>query len=125
MIVGVGTDIVGIARVARIVEGPRGEAFLRRVLTEEERRLLGRWAEGSPRRAEFAAGRWAAKEAAAKALGCGIGRELGFGDIEILPDGRGRPVCRVAREIAAGVRLHVSIAHADGWACAFAVAESP
>lgn len=107
------------------MDGPRGEAFVRRVLTDEERRLLARWTENPSRRVEFAAGRWAAKEAAAKALGCGIGRELGFRDIEILPDERGRPVCQVARDIAAGVRVHVSIAHADGWASAFAVAERP
>ncbi len=123
MIIGVGTDIVGTARIGRMLEGTRGEAFLRRVLSETERAYVSGKQFSPARKVEFVAGRWAAKEAVSKALGCGIGASLGFHDIEVLPDERGKPCCRVARSVAAGVRVHLSISHADGWATAFAVAE--
>lgn len=128
MIIGIGTDIVGLERIGRMAEGARGEAFARRVLTEAEREIaLGKKARA--RYVEFLAGRWAAKEAVSKALGCGIGATLGFHDIELLPDERGKPRCtvspaaweRLGRPTAA---VHVSISHADGWASAFAVAEA-
>ncbi|HZG74563.1 MAG TPA: holo-ACP synthase [Paenibacillus sp.] len=123
MIIGVGTDIVGTARIGKMLEGARGEAFLRRVLSEAERAHLANRGLAPARTVEFVAGRWAAKEAVSKALGCGIGASLSFHDIEVLPDERGKPCCTVARDVAAGLRLHLSISHADGWATAFAVAE--
>ncbi|HZG87593.1 holo-ACP synthase [Paenibacillus sp.] len=123
MIIGIGTDIIGLERIGKLLEGARGEAFLRRVLTEKEQAYFVQKRFSRARSVEFVAGRWAAKEAVAKALGCGIGAELGFCDIEVLPDERGRPACTVARPIAEGLVVHVSISHADGWASAFAVAE--
>lgn len=123
MIVGVGTDIVGLERIGRLIGGERGEAFARRVLSAAEQEYVISKKFPRHRYIEFMAGRWAAKEAVAKAFGCGICGELGFRDIELLPDDRGKPRCIVAREIGRGVRVHVSISHADGWASAFAVAE--
>lgn len=123
MIIGVGTDIVGTARIGKMLEGARGEAFLRRVLSEAERAHLADRRLAPTRKVEFVAGRWAAKEAVSKALGCGIGASLAFHDIEVLPDELGKPCCKVRRDVAAGLRLHLSISHADGWATAFAVAE--
>jgi len=123
MIIGVGTDIVGTERIGKLLDGARGEAFLRRVLSEAERAYMTEKRFPRARTVEFVAGRWAAKEAVSKALGCGIGADVGFHDIQVLPDERGKPCCTVARDIAAGVRLHLSISHADGWATAFAVAE--
>jgi len=125
MIIGIGTDIIGLDRIGKLLEGARGEAFLRRVLTKKEQAYFVEKRFSRVRSVEFVAGRWAAKEAVAKALGCGIGAELGFGDIEVLPDERGRPTCVVARAVAEGIVVHVSISHADGWASAFAVAERP
>lgn len=128
MIIGIGTDILEIARVGRILESSRGSRFLRRILTEAELEQ----AEGRPARlAEFAASRFAAKEAAVKALGCGIGEQAGFRDVEILSAPSGKPVCRLSGKARAAVgfregdALHLSLSHSDGHAVAFAVWERP
>jgi holo-[acyl-carrier protein] synthase len=127
MIIGIGTDIVGLNRIGRLAAGTRGDAFLRRVLTEAEREYMQGKRFSQARYIEFVAGRWAAKEAVSKALGCGIGVALGFHDIEVLPDERGKPACAVADtawlRIGERAVMHVSISHADGWASAFAIAE--
>jgi holo-[acyl-carrier protein] synthase len=82
------------------------------------------------RLAEFAAGRFAAKEAVVKALGCGIGKQVGFHDIDVLPDELGKPVCRLSQAALerlnladAALRIHLSITHSAAMAAAYAVAE--
>ncbi|MCD1258721.1 holo-ACP synthase [Paenibacillus athensensis] len=126
MIVGIGTDLVEIARMQAIVEHSTGERFLQRVLTPAERELA---AARKGRLAEFAAGRFAAKEAIVKAIGCGIGKQVGFQDMEILPDALGKPECRLsdgARErtgLAAEARIHISITHSETMAAAYAIVE--
>ncbi|TJY42432.1 holo-[acyl-carrier-protein] synthase [Cohnella pontilimi] len=129
MIIGIGLDMVELERVARIVEQPTGGArFADRVLTEREK---ARWAALPSRRAlEFLAGRFAAKEAVVKALGCGIGAAVGFRDIEILPDAAGKPACVVtdaawSRLGAAGAnhKILVAITHERTMAAATAVVE--
>ncbi|MEF3306729.1 holo-ACP synthase [Paenibacillus sp. GYB003] len=128
MIAGVGIDLLDIERVRRLLEQPHGARFVERVLTPEERELAGR--RGRARLAEFVAGRFAAKEAVVKALGCGIGREVGFQDIRILPDDCGKPECRLsdAAWVRLGrsrpLRLHLSITHSATTAGAYAVAET-
>lgn len=121
MILGVGTDLASTGRIAKALENPR---FLERIYTLKERtRLEGLCAE---RRAERAAGLFAAKEAVAKALGTGF-RGFGFADVEILSDPAGRPTVALhgaAKTLAGkGARLHVSISHDGGMALAFAVIE--
>lgn len=86
-IIGLGTDIVEISRVKAVLEKFSGR-FHERVYTEMEL-MLG---ESKSGHIAYYAGRWAAKEAAAKALGCGIGENCAFTDIEILNDDHGRPV---------------------------------
>lgn len=131
MIKGIGTDITDMRRMGRIVgdgvEAGVGERFLKRIMTDNELVLL---AKRPRRRTEFAAGRFAAKEAVSKALGCGIGGALGFMDMEIMPDRLGKPECRVslrsrqALGLAEDDRIHITISHSDGYAVAFAVWES-
>ena len=83
------------------------------------------------RRGEIAAGLFAAKEAVSKALGTGFDG-FGPGDIEVLPDDAGRPVCALrenadvrARSLSGGAyRLHVSITHESGMAAAVAMIEA-
>ncbi len=124
MILGVGTDIVEIARIARSIER-RGERFTKRIYTETESAYCSRF----KRAAEHYAGRWAAKEAASKALGTGIFGSIRFRDIEITNDERGKPLLEFsggAAELASGMgatRLHVSIAHSDSHATAVVVIE--
>ena len=121
MIVGLGTDIVEIARIEQVINR-HGAEFLDRVYTAAEQR------EGNGR-LSYLAGRWAAKESAAKALGCGIGADCAFADIEVLNDELGRPVmtCRAAaaEKLGNGLRWHVSISHEDAYAVATVIVERP
>ncbi|OUM94615.1 MAG: holo-[acyl-carrier-protein] synthase [Thermobacillus sp. ZCTH02-B1] len=127
MIIGIGHDLVEIARIERILEGNRKDAFLRRILTEGE---IARAPEGGRRLAEYAAGRFAVKEAVAKAFGCGIGAAVRFIDIIVLPDRLGKPVCTLSDRAwerlgfdPSETVIHVAITHDRGYASALAVAE--
>ncbi len=97
MIAGIGVDIAETARFEKLL-ARFGERFARRVLTEAERAEFER----RHRSANFLATRFAAKEAVAKALGTGIGRELSFQSVQVDRDDRGRPRLRF---VAAGERL--------------------
>ena len=118
-----GIDIVKISRIERL---EREKGFRERIFSPAELAA----AETRSARAEFFAGRWAAKEAVAKALGCGFGKDCSPAEIEILPDGRGAPQVRLSgtaekTAAAAGVRSwSVSISHEKDYATAMAVAET-
>jgi holo-[acyl-carrier protein] synthase len=125
MILGTGIDICDIERVRRLLDR-FGDRFLRRVFTEVECR------EALRRRdpAEGLAARWAAKEAASKALGTGFHQGVTWRDFEVVHEPSGRPHLRLsgrAAEIAAhrwgGHHWHVSLTHERGHACALAIAE--
>lgn len=127
MIIGIGMDMTEIDRVERILQGTARERFLTRVLTEGERAYLHLRGGNA---AEFVAGRFAAKEALAKALGTGFGKYLSFHDLEVLADGAGRPRGRVEPSVLAGlglapqtVHIYISITHTRSTAGAFAVIE--
>ncbi len=87
---GIGTDLVEIARLEA-----NKEAFATRILTASEQRVM----QSRPASAQlpYLAKRWAAKEAAAKALGCGIGKSLSFHDIETSHNEAGAPLITIAR----------------------------
>ncbi len=116
----VGVDLVEISRVERVLQR-HGERFLRRVYTERE----VAYARG---RAAALATRWAAKEAAAKAFGTGIG-SIRFNEIEILCDEQGKPELHLhgrAAQLANQCQwkyLAVSLSHAGDCAIAFVVAQ--
>lgn len=125
MIVGVGIDSIEIERIGKALHR-HPESFTARVYTREEMRLANSHAISAP----FLAGRWAAKEAVVKALGCGISKDCGFLDIEILPDAAGRPLVRLrgtgartAQRLGIN-RFHVSITHNGSMATAVAIAEA-
>jgi holo-[acyl-carrier protein] synthase len=112
MKIDIGTDIVSVERIRRAYE-KFGERFYARFLSAEERKTI--------RRPETAAGFWAAKEAAAKALGCGIGKELAFSDIVVSKTKRGAPVLDFDPEVKK--RFHIrscslSISHDGGFTVA-------
>ena len=122
MIVGVGIDVVPVARFAEALE--RTASLADRLFTASER--VGDT--GAPRSAESLAARFAAKEALAKALGGGGG--MLWTDAEISTDAAGRPHVSVSgtvaeRAAALGVtRWHVSLSHDGGIAAATVIAES-
>jgi len=115
MIVGIGIDIIELARIEKFVEH---EKFIDRILTEKEKNLLARLSER--RRVEFLAGRFAAKEAYAKALGTGIGKNVSFQDIEIMNDEYGKPIVISTLDEH---RIHVSISHSRDYAIAQVIIE--
>ncbi len=114
VIVGIGIDLVELERIARSIQKPR---FMERLLTEAERGLASNYPE--QRRIEFVAGRFAAKEAYAKAVGTGIARGLSWQQIEVLPDETGRPVMTAPSP----GRIHVSISHSEQYAVAQVIIE--
>ena len=121
MIVGVGIDVVPVARFAEALE--RNPKLAARLFTDAERTS----GTGGPRSAESLAARFAAKEAMAKALGSPGG--MHWTDAEIVTDGAGRPNVEVRgsiaeRAAALGVtRWHVSLSHDGGIAAATVIAE--
>ena len=123
MLTGIVNDITECARIQKAIER-HGDSFLAHFLTAREQ------AE-SDGRLSYYAGRWAAKEAISKALGCGIGEHCAFTDIEILNDPAGKPeaVLSGAAEQTAkrlnAERIHLSISHERQYAAAVAVLETP
>ncbi|TAM84346.1 MAG: holo-ACP synthase [Jatrophihabitans sp.] len=122
MIVGLGVDVVDVARFRHSLE--RTPAMVARLFTGAEALRPS----GQARSAESLAARFAAKEAAAKALGGGGG--MAWTDAEVVVDDAGRPSLRVSGTVAAraahlGVtHWHVSLAHDGGIATATVVAEA-
>lgn len=112
----------------KLLSGSAGRRFVERVLTVGERNQL---ASLQPRRAlEYVSGRFAAKEAIVKALGCGIGGIVSFQDIEVLPDPLGKPQCTLSPASVKrlgwtdqGYKLHVAITHERSLAAATAIIE--
>jgi holo-[acyl-carrier protein] synthase len=87
LIVGLGVDLCRISRIETVI-GRWGDRFLGRVFTPAERALGGT----RPRPAHFFAGRFAAKEAASKALGTGIRNGFRWREVETLALPTGEPV---------------------------------
>lgn len=123
-IVGHGLDLVDIDRFAAFIER-HAERAVPRLFTEAE----ADYARANPkRRIEHLAARFAAKEAALKALGTGWARGIAWTDVEVCRDAAGRPTLRLsgrAGEIAAerGIaRIEISLTHTPAFAAASAIA---
>lgn len=124
--VGLGVDIVDIARMKRILE--RTPSFARKVYSDEERAYC---LDKATPEVHFAT-RFAAKEAVVKALGTGFSGGIGVRDIEVRRTSKGRPYVvlsgrakEVAREL--GVRelpISLSYTHTEAVACAMAITEA-
>jgi holo-[acyl-carrier protein] synthase len=125
VIVGLGTDMIEIARIERSV-ARFGDAFLRRVYTEAEIAFCRRKKKHA---AESLAARFAAKEAAAKALGTGISRGVTWQEFEVRRQPGHRPEMHLsgrAAELAAALgiqRLALSLSHSREYATAIVIAE--
>jgi len=90
MILGIGSDIVDVRRIERVIER-HGERFLARVFTATERAKADRRA----RRFETYAKRFAAKEACAKALGTGFRAGVFWRDMGVVNLASGRPTMKL------------------------------
>lgn len=122
-ILGIGTDIIEVPRIGKMIE-QHGELFLRRVYTEREIR----YCQGRKHAFEHFAGRWAAKEAILKAIGTGWTRGICWTDMEIRREGTSGPRVHVrggARDAAIqrGIGdILISISHCRTYATATAIA---
>lgn len=119
MIQGIGIDIVELKRIERLMM--KTDRFIKRTLTEKEGNEYAAL-RSNRRKVEYLAGRFAAKEAFAKATGTGIG-ELQFTDIEILTLQSGAPSLYVSGYETN--RLHLSISHSEQYAVAQVIIEEP
>lgn len=90
MIIGLGSDIVDVRRIAKVIER-HGERFLDRIFTETERAK----AENRANAAETYAKRFAAKEACSKALGTGLRAGVFWRDMGVVNLAGGRPTMRL------------------------------
>lgn len=129
MILGIGSDLCDIRRIARSLER-FGDRFTHRVFTEGERRRSDRRAA----RAESYARRFAAKEACSKALGTGIRAGVFWRDMEVVNLPGGRPTLRLSGGALLRLRemtppgheavLHVTMTDDPPMAQAFVVIEA-
>jgi holo-[acyl-carrier protein] synthase len=119
-IIGVGCDIVEIERIKKaIVE--HASPFLQKIFTDKEIAYCQKFKDPFP---SFAA-RFAAKEAVAKALGCGLGEKLSFKDIEIFHDDHKKPRVRLsdkAKDLFNNPNFEISLSHSSKDAMAYTIA---
>jgi holo-[acyl-carrier protein] synthase len=121
-VLGVGVDLTEVDRI-RSAHRKHGVAFLDKVFTPAEQKLCLEKPDPYP----SLAARFAAKEAASKAFGTGIGAELSLTSIGVLSGPAGEPVvelddkARALLAARAGSRLLISLTHTDTLAQAFVV----
>lgn len=129
MILGIGTDLCNIDRIARVLDR-HGDRFRTRVFTETE---LARAARRANEPATLAK-RWAAKEACSKALGTGLAMGIAWRDMAVGNLDSGQPTMaltgwaadRLALMLPPGMvpRIHVTLTDDHPWAQAFVIIEA-
>ncbi|MDR2978728.1 MAG: holo-[acyl-carrier-protein] synthase [Rickettsiales bacterium] len=120
MIRGIGTDIVCIPRILKILR-KYGEKFLNKVYTEQEIEISRKY-NSQEIWAKYFAKRFAAKEAFVKALGSGFSQGITMKDIEIYSDIRGKPHLTISKDsISKDYIIHLSLSDDGDYATAFVV----
>jgi holo-[acyl-carrier protein] synthase len=127
MIIGVGTDLVCIDRIARVL-ARHPDRFVGRILSQAERARFDAFEVG-PSRTAYVAKQFAAKEAVSKALGTGMREGVQFNRIEVLRNSAGQPSVKLLRgalmkAASLGVqRWHLSLSDEAGFVVSVAIAE--
>ncbi|WP_062350850.1 holo-ACP synthase [Bacillus kwashiorkori] len=115
MIIGIGMDIVELQRMEeKLARNPR---LSEKILTENEYAVFKNLS--FKRQVEFLAGRFAAKEAYAKAVGTGIGAQISLQDIEVATDELGKPFIKEPQSEG----VHLTITHSSQNALAQVIIE--
>jgi holo-[acyl-carrier protein] synthase len=122
MIIGIGSDLIDIRRVANVMER-HGDRFLERIFTDEERAKAARRAKSEKMVVATYAKRFAAKEACSKALGTGIRQGVWWRDMGVinLPGGRptmrltGGALARLQVLTPAGCEARIDLSITDDW----------
>ncbi|MCU9533968.1 holo-ACP synthase [Streptococcus sp. CSL10205-OR2] len=115
MIIGHGIDLQDVSAIQKVYA--KNNSFLNRILTNQEEAVFQQLK--GKRQIEYLAGRWAAKEAFAKALGTGIGK-ITFQDIEVLNNAKGAPY--VSKAPFDG-KIFISISHSGHFVQASVILE--
>jgi holo-[acyl-carrier protein] synthase len=124
MIVGTGIDIVEVPRIGQSIER-FGERFLNRIFTAAEIR----YCQTKANKVERFAARFAAKEAAMKAIGTGMRDGVRWRDFEVGREPGGRPTMNFhgkAAQYASALRMrraHLSVSHTEEHAVAYVILE--
>ena len=118
-ILGLGNDIIEIERITQSIERLQTH-FLDKLFTEKEQAYCNQHKNA----ATHYAGRFAAKEAIAKAFGFGFGEKISWKDIEILPDEFGKPIVLLSPKMRSqfnNPNILLSISHCNAYATAVAI----
>lgn len=110
MIYGIGSDLIHIPRIEKLVD-KFGTRFLYRVYTEKEVQASYRFSDNKPKFFAYFAKRFTAKEAFVKAIGTGFGADVAMKDIEILNHKSGRPILSLLPGARKHIEEHVIKAH--------------
>lgn len=130
MIIGIGTDLVQVNRI-EITLKKFGTSFEEKIFTPFERERAQKLPD--KKQASFYAKRFAAKEAFSKALGCGIGKEAFFQDIEVRNDEKGAPFFVIKGKALTSLKektkgqpyqIHLSLSDEKDFALCFVVIET-
>jgi holo-[acyl-carrier protein] synthase len=119
---GIGVDVVEIPRIQRAID-EWGDTFLEKIFTPQELA----YARARKNATQHIAGRFAVKEAVAKALATGWSGGFRWKDVEVENDPSGKPAVKVhghVQDLLAGSRILVTISHSDNVVVAFAVIEA-
>ena len=121
MIIGIGTDIIEIERIEKVIN--RTNSFIEKSFTNNEIEYF----KSKGLKGNVIAGNFAAKEAISKAMGTGF-RGFGLKDIEVLRDELGKPIVKLSDKIyelldIKEFNIHISISHSKENAIAYAVME--
>ena len=125
MILGIGIDIIEVARIQSSLER-FGERFGKRILLPDETAYCLLHTNPAP----FVAARFAAKEAISKAFGTGIGAQLGWQDMEIAHKESGEPFVILHGKgeelfkLRGAKQLLVSLSHTENYAAVVAILEA-
>ena len=124
MILGTGIDIVEVSRITQSLER-FGDRFLKRILLPAEMA----YCQSHKVMAPHVAGRFAAKEAISKAFGTGIGKHLGWLDMEVVRKDSGEPYVVLhgagldLLSMRGASKVHISLSHTQVYATAVALLE--
>ena len=128
MIVGIGTDLCDIRRIAATLDR-RGERFAQKILGDRELQVWRARTLAHPARGvSYLATRFSAKEAFSKAIGLGMRMPMTWRHCEILKAPSGKPDIALSGELATwfaqrGWRAHVTVTDENDYAAAFVVVE--
>lgn len=117
MILGIGTDMVDIRRIEKLIARKGWNAFAKKILSKEELKIIP---EKEKNYAAYLARRFAAKEAITKAFGTGMGQTK-LHDIIILKNKSKKPEVNIRNK--KNLKVHISMADEYPYAIAFAVIE--